>query len=45
MFDRSDERASDFAGRLLETSGRIYDVAMKDDRTAHFADRAADHFA
>jgi hypothetical protein len=39
---RCDEEASDFAGRLLEAPGRVHDVAMKDDRTAHLAHLAGD---
>src|SRR5664279_1527513 len=43
-FRRCDEQASDFAGRLLEAPGRVHDVAMEDDRTAHLADLAGDDF-
>jgi hypothetical protein len=41
---RCDEEASDFAGRLLEASRRVHDVAVEDDRTAHLADLAGDDF-
>src|SRR5213075_1608664 len=42
---RCDEEASDLAGRLLEAPGRVHDVAMEDDRSAHLADLAGDDFA
>jgi hypothetical protein len=41
-FRRCDEQASDFAGRLLQAPGRVHDVAMEDDRTAHLTDLAGD---
>ena len=33
------------AGRLLEARGRVHDVAMEDDGTAHLADLAGDDLA
>src|SRR6185295_9581534 len=42
---RCDERASEFARRLLEAPGRVHDVAVEDDRPAHLADLAGDDLA
>src|SRR6185369_17983912 len=44
-FSRCDEEASDFASRMLEAPGRVHDIAMEDDRTAHLTDLASDDLA